>query len=145
MKLCTKLHKTVRSSSMERVEEFESNKVNHCTIFSVLTNITFDFMIYTMVRKVNTWICEVVHKLHKNVRNSSMKRVEKFESIKVKRCTIFSVLRKLTFNFMIDTIFRKVRTLIGEIVHEIAQNCQTLIYGESWAVQKHQTEPLKYM
>ena len=70
-------------------------------------------------------------KLHKTVRSSSMEGVEEFESIKVKRCTVFSVLQRLTFDFMIDTMFRRVMTLIGEVVHEITQNCQKLIYGES--------------
>ena len=56
-----------------------------------------------------------------------MERFEQFESIKVKRCTVFSVLRRLTFDFMIDTMFRKVMTPIVEVVHEIAQNCQKLI------------------
>ena len=49
-----------------------------------------------------------------------MERVEKFGSIKVKRCTVFSFLRRVTFDFMIDTMFRKVMTLRGEVVHEIA-------------------------
>ena len=61
-------------------------------------------------------------KLHKTVISSSKERVENFESIKVKRLDIFSVLRRLTFDFMIDTMFRKVMMLIGEVVHEIAQN-----------------------
>ena len=60
-----------------------------------------------------------------------MERVEEFESIKVNRCTIFSVPRNVTFDFIIHTTFRKVRMRIGEVVHEIAQNCQKLIYGES--------------
>ena len=75
---------------MERVEEFESIKVNRCTVFSVLQRLTLDFMIDTMFRKVMTLIGEVVHK---TVRSSSMERVEEFESIKVNHCTIFSVLR----------------------------------------------------
>ena len=57
--------------------------------------------------------------------------VEEFESIKVKCCTVFSVLRRLIFDYMIDTVFRMVMMLIGEVVHKIAQNCQKLIYGES--------------
>ena len=52
-----------------------------------------------------------------------MERVEEFESIKVNRCTVFSVLQILTLDFMIDTMFRMVMTLIGVVVHEIAQNC----------------------
>ena len=70
-------------------------------------------------------------KLHKIVESSSLERIEEFESIKVKRCTVFSVLLRLTFDFMIDTMFRTVMTLIGEVVHEIAQKCQKLIYGVS--------------
>ena len=62
-------------------------------------------------------------KLHKTIRSSAMERVAEFESIKVKRCTVFSVLQRLTFDFKIDTMFRMVMTLIGVVVHEIAQNC----------------------
>ena len=60
-----------------------------------------------------------------------MEIVEKFKSIKLKRFTLFSVLRRLTFDFMIGTMFQKVMTPISEVVHEIAQNYQKLIYGES--------------
>ena len=58
--------------------------------------------------------------MHKTVRSSPMERVEEFESIKVNHCTIFNVLRRLTRDFMTDTMFRRVMTLIGEVVHEIA-------------------------
>ena len=60
-----------------------------------------------------------------------MERVEEFESIKVKRCTVISVLRRLTFDFMIDTMFRRVMTPLGEVMREIVQNYQKLIFGES--------------
>ena len=74
-----------------------------------------------------------------------MEIVEEFESIKVNRCTVFSVLQRLIFDFMIDRMFRKVMTLVGEVVHKIAQNCENLIYGESQRVRKHQSEALYFI
>ena len=60
-----------------------------------------------------------------------MERVELFETNKVNHCTIFSVLRRLTFDFMIDTMFRRGMTLIVEVVYNIAHSCHKLIYGVS--------------
>ena len=60
-----------------------------------------------------------------------MERVEQFERIKVINCTLFSVLRSVTFDFMCHTTFHKVRMLIDEVVCEIAQKCEVHIYGES--------------
>ena len=60
-----------------------------------------------------------------------MERVEQFQSIKVVHCTLSSVLRSVTFDFMLHTTFHKVRMLIDEVVCEIAQNCEVHIYGES--------------
>ena len=60
-----------------------------------------------------------------------MERVEQFESIKVDNCTLFNVLRSVTFDFMCHTTFHKVRLLIKEVVRKIAHLCEKHIYGES--------------
>ena len=60
-----------------------------------------------------------------------MERVEQFQSIKVDLCTLFSVLRSVTFDFMCHTTIHKVRMQIDEIVQKISQKCEEHIYGES--------------
>ena len=60
-----------------------------------------------------------------------MQRVEQFQSIKMVHCTLFSVLRSVTFDFMFHTTFHKVRILIDEVVRKIAQKCEVHIYEES--------------
>ena len=60
-----------------------------------------------------------------------MERVEQFQSIKVDHCTLFSVLRSVTFDFMCHTTFHKVRMLIDEVMRKIAQKCEEHVYGES--------------
>ena len=58
-----KLHITVQSSSMERIEQFESTNVNRSTLFSVFRSVTFYFMINSTFRKVTMRIGKVVHKI----------------------------------------------------------------------------------
>ena len=60
-----------------------------------------------------------------------MERVEQFQSIKVGHCTLSSVLRSVTFDFMLHKTSDKVRILIDEVVRKIAQKCEVHIYGES--------------
>ena len=60
-----------------------------------------------------------------------MVKVELFQSIKVDQCTLFSVLKSVTFNFRSNTTFHKVRMRIGKVVHKIEQECEEHIYGES--------------
>ena len=60
-----------------------------------------------------------------------MEGVEQFQSIKVDRCTLFSVLRSVTLNFRCLTTFHNLGMLIGEVVRNIAQKCVEHIYGES--------------
>ena len=48
---------------MERVEQFQSIKVDDSTLFSVVRSVTFDFMCYTMFHKVRMRIDEVVRKI----------------------------------------------------------------------------------
>ena len=62
-KLCVKLHKSVRSSSMEGVEQFQSIKGDHCTPFSVLRSMAFDFRFHTTFDEVRMRIGEVVRKI----------------------------------------------------------------------------------
>ena len=59
-----------------------------------------------------------------------MERVEQFQSIKVDHCTIFSVIRSVTFYFRCLTMFHKVRMRIGEVVRKIAQMCEKDIDGQ---------------
>ena len=74
-----------------------------------------------------------------------MDRVEQFETNNVNHCTIFSVLRNVKLDFIIYTMFWKVKMWSFEVVHEIKQNCQKLICGESWEVLSQQSEPLYYI
>ena len=48
---------------MERVEQFQSIKVDNCTPFSVLRSVTFDFRCLTTFHKVRMRIGEVVRKI----------------------------------------------------------------------------------
>ena len=48
---------------MERVEQFQSVKVDHCSLLSVLRSVTFDFRFLTMFHKVRMRIAEVVRKI----------------------------------------------------------------------------------
>ena len=57
-----------------------------------------------------------------------MERVEQFQSIEGDHCTLFSVLRMVTFNFRCLTTFHNLRILIGEVVRKIAQKCEENIY-----------------
>ena len=60
-----------------------------------------------------------------------MERVEQFQSIKGDHCTLFSVLRSVTFNFRCLTMFHNLRMRKGEVVRKIAQKCEENIYGDS--------------
>ena len=68
-----------------------------------------------------------------------MERVEQFQCIKMDHCTLFSVLRSVTFNFRCFTTFHEVKMRIGEIVRKIIQKCEEHICGESKAIPKHQS------
>ena len=48
---------------MERVEQLKSIKVEYCTIFSVLRNLTLDFRCHTTIHKIRMRITEVVRKI----------------------------------------------------------------------------------
>ena len=48
---------------MERVEQLETIKVDHCTLFSVLRSATFDFGFHTTFHKLRILIEEVVRKI----------------------------------------------------------------------------------
>ena len=48
---------------MEGVVQFQSIKVDHCTLFSVLGSVTFDFGFHTTFHKIRMRIGEVVHKI----------------------------------------------------------------------------------
>ena len=52
-----------------------------------------------------------------------MEGVEQFQSVKGDHCTLFSVLRSITFDFRFHTAFDEVRMRIGEVVHKVAQKC----------------------
>ena len=71
-----------------------------------------------------------------------MERVEQFQRIKEDNCTLFSVLRSVTFNFRCLKMFHNLRMRIGEVVRKIAQKSEEHIYGESWAIRKHESGPL---
>ena len=71
-----------------------------------------------------------------------MERVEQFQLIKVDHCTLFSILRFVTFNFTCLTTFHKVWMRIGEVVRKIAQKCEEHIYGRSRSIQKRQSRQL---
>ena len=60
-----------------------------------------------------------------------MERVEQFQSIKVDNCSLFSVLRNVTFDFMCHRTFHKVWILIDEVLRKIAQKSEEHVYGES--------------
>ena len=60
-----------------------------------------------------------------------MERVEQFQSIKGDHCTLFSVLRSVTFNFRCLKTFHNLRMRIGEVVRKITQKCDEHIYVES--------------
>ena len=60
-----------------------------------------------------------------------MERVEKFQRVKWDHCTLFSVLRSVTFNFRCLTMFHNLRILKGEVVRKITQKYEEYIYGES--------------
>ena len=60
-----------------------------------------------------------------------MERVEQLQRIKLVHCTLSSVLRSVTFDFMLHTTFHKGRILIDEDVRKIVQKCEVHIYGES--------------
>ena len=47
---------------MERVDRFQCVKVYHCTLFSVLSNGTFDLGFHTTFHNLRMWIDEVVRK-----------------------------------------------------------------------------------
>ena len=48
---------------MERVEQFQSIKVGHCTLSIVLRSVTFDFMLHTTFHKLRILRDEVVRKI----------------------------------------------------------------------------------
>ena len=48
---------------MERVEQFKSIKIGHCTLFSVLRSVTLDFRFQTTLHTVKMQINEVVQKI----------------------------------------------------------------------------------
>ena len=48
---------------MERVEHLQSIKVDHCTLFSVLRSVIFDFASNTMFHKVRMRIGDVMRKI----------------------------------------------------------------------------------
>ena len=60
-----------------------------------------------------------------------MERVEQFQSIKVVHCTLFSVLKSVTFDFRCHTMFHKIRLRMYEVVRKIAQKCEKRIHGET--------------
>ena len=60
-----------------------------------------------------------------------MEKVEQLQSIKGDHCTLFSVLRSVTFNFRCLTTIHNLWMRIGEVVRKIAQECEDHIYGES--------------
>ena len=60
-----------------------------------------------------------------------MERLEQFQSLKGDHCTLFSVLRSVTFIFWCHTTFHMVRMRIGEVERKIAQKCEEHIYRES--------------
>ena len=48
---------------MERVEQFQSIKVDHCTLLSVLRSVTFHFRCLTKFHNLRMRIAEVVRKI----------------------------------------------------------------------------------
>ena len=48
---------------MERVEQFQSIKMVHCNLFSVIRIITFDFMFHTTFHKLWMLKAEVARKI----------------------------------------------------------------------------------
>ena len=60
-----------------------------------------------------------------------MERVEQFRSIKGDHCTLFSVLRSVTFKFRCLTTFLNLWILIGEVVRKITQKCEVHISEKS--------------
>ena len=60
-----------------------------------------------------------------------MERVEQFESIKGDHCTLFSVLRSVTFDFGFHATVHNLMIIIEEVVTKIAHLCEKHIYGES--------------
>ena len=48
---------------MERVEQFQSIKLENCTLLSVLRCVTLNFRRHTMFHKIRMCIGEVVHKM----------------------------------------------------------------------------------
>ena len=70
-------------------------------------------------------------KLRKNTNSSSVDRVELFQCINVDSCNLFSVFRSATFDSRFHTKFCRVKRQIDEVMHEIAQNFDKLVFGES--------------
>ena len=60
-----------------------------------------------------------------------MERVEQFQCVKMDHCTLFSVLRSVTFDFGFHATFHKLMIIIEEVVRKIAQKCEKHIYEES--------------
>ena len=48
---------------MERVEQFQSTKGDHCTLFSVLSSVTFNFRRLTTFHNLRMRIGEVMRKI----------------------------------------------------------------------------------
>ena len=48
---------------MERVEKFQSIEVDHCNLFGVLRNVTFDLGFHIMFHKVTIRIHDVLGKI----------------------------------------------------------------------------------
>ena len=48
---------------MERVDNFQTIKVDHCTLFNVLRSVTIDIKFHTTFPNVRIRIGEIVHKI----------------------------------------------------------------------------------
>ena len=105
--------------------------MDHCTLFSVLRSVAFNFRCLTKFDKLRMRIGEVVRKIAKKFGSTSMERVEQFQRIKDDHCTLLSVIKSVTFHFRCLTKFHNIRMRIDDVVHKIAQKCEEHIYGES--------------
>ena len=84
---------------MDRVEQLQTIKVDHCTLLSVLRSVTLHFRCPTKFHNLRMRMAKLCAKLHKSVRSTSMERVEKFQCIKVDHFTLFRFAKQCNIPF----------------------------------------------
>ena len=71
-----------------------------------------------------------------------MDRIEPFQRINADGCNYFSVFRSATFDSRFHTKCRRSSMCRDELMLEVAQKFEKLVYGESQAIPKHENRLL---